>query len=60
MLVLQGLADKITGLAEEIRGKLTHNPALVRHGHEIFSGEAKRKKLLGLEVLIPLSHLETI
>ncbi|PPQ88186.1 hypothetical protein CVT25_005151 [Psilocybe cyanescens] len=44
-----GLIDKVTGLATEIKGKATHNPALVHHGHEIFTGEAKRKKILGTD-----------
>ncbi|KAH9475894.1 hypothetical protein JR316_0011455 [Psilocybe cubensis] len=44
-----GLVDRLTGLATEIKGKATHNPAMVHHGHEIFTGEAKRKKILGID-----------
>ncbi|KAF5310000.1 hypothetical protein D9619_010408 [Psilocybe cf. subviscida] len=39
------VADNIHGLAYEVWGKLTHNPDKIREGHEIFSGERKRKKL---------------
>ncbi|PPQ72205.1 hypothetical protein CVT24_002362 [Panaeolus cyanescens] len=40
-------ADVVTGVADELRGKMTHNPDLVHHGHELLSGEEKRKELLG-------------
>ncbi|KAF4610047.1 hypothetical protein D9613_010664 [Agrocybe pediades] len=49
-----GLGDKLIGLAEEIRGKLTGNRDLVRHGHDVFSGESKRRKLLGLDDADPV------
>ncbi|KAF8802503.1 hypothetical protein BYT27DRAFT_7172964 [Phlegmacium glaucopus] len=41
------LGDKIMGLKEEIAGKLTRNPEKVKHGHDILTGEEKRKKLTG-------------
>ncbi|KAG5637278.1 hypothetical protein H0H81_005172 [Sphagnurus paluster] len=38
------LGDKIKGFEEEIKGKLTRNPALVQHGKELISGELKAKE----------------
>ncbi|KDR78954.1 hypothetical protein GALMADRAFT_64291 [Galerina marginata CBS 339.88] len=46
------LEDKIQGLKEELKGKVTHKPDLVQHGREVMSGEEKRKKLTG-EVSTP-------
>ncbi|KAF8994042.1 hypothetical protein BDQ17DRAFT_1367434 [Cyathus striatus] len=40
------VGDKIVGVWEEVRGSVTHNPILVKHGQDMFSGELKRKKLL--------------
>jgi len=45
--VSQTIQEKITGLKEELKGKAKHNPELVKHGHEIRSGENKRKKITG-------------
>ncbi|KAF9044440.1 hypothetical protein BJ165DRAFT_1405256 [Panaeolus papilionaceus] len=39
--------DIVTGLADEVKGKITHDPILIQHGHELISGEEKRKELLG-------------
>jgi len=39
------LGERIGGLKEEIKGKVTRNPDLVREGREQRSGEAKRRKL---------------
>ncbi|KAF8956560.1 hypothetical protein BDZ97DRAFT_1756239 [Flammula alnicola] len=41
-----GIMDKLTGLVQEMTGKITHNPELVHRGHDLFTGEAKRKELL--------------
>ncbi|KAF9561989.1 hypothetical protein CPC08DRAFT_707032 [Agrocybe pediades] len=41
------LEDKIKGLKEELKGKVTHKPELVEHGRELISGEERRKKLTG-------------
>ncbi|KAG0697471.1 hypothetical protein DFH29DRAFT_946396 [Suillus ampliporus] len=39
-----GLGDKISGLQEEIKGKITKNPELVEHGREKRSGALKKKE----------------
>ncbi|KAF8901163.1 hypothetical protein CPB84DRAFT_1777889 [Gymnopilus junonius] len=41
------LIDRVVGLVDELKGKVTHNPDLVQHGHEIYTGEAKIKEILG-------------
>ncbi|TFK37099.1 hypothetical protein BDQ12DRAFT_713724 [Crucibulum laeve] len=41
------ISDRVTGIVEEVRGKITKNPELVRHGHAVFTGEEKRKHMLG-------------
>ncbi|KAJ4467110.1 hypothetical protein C8R41DRAFT_871485 [Lentinula lateritia] len=38
------LGDKLTGLKEELKGKVTKNPGLVEHGKEMKSGELKKKE----------------
>jgi hypothetical protein len=38
------LSDKITGLKEQIKGKITKNPRLVEQGHERKTGELKHKQ----------------
>jgi hypothetical protein len=43
------MVDKIAGLVEEIHGKVKHKPELVKEGHERRTGEAKRRKMLGLD-----------
>ncbi|KAJ6466848.1 hypothetical protein C8R45DRAFT_1079379 [Mycena sanguinolenta] len=40
-----GFSDKITGLKEQVKGKVTHNPALVETGHNRMTGELKQKEL---------------
>ncbi|KAJ6598445.1 hypothetical protein DFH09DRAFT_903476 [Mycena vulgaris] len=40
-----GFLDKVTGLKEEIKGKVTKNPELVTKGHDRFTGELKHKEL---------------
>ncbi|KAF9479820.1 hypothetical protein BDN70DRAFT_664111 [Pholiota conissans] len=42
-----GIVDKVEGLTEEIVGKVTHNPKLIHKGHELHTGELKRRELLG-------------
>ncbi|KAK0444246.1 uncharacterized protein EV420DRAFT_1648940 [Desarmillaria tabescens] len=37
-------ADKVTGLKEEVKGKITGNQGLVQEGHERRTGELKRKE----------------
>ncbi|RDB26660.1 hypothetical protein Hypma_005537 [Hypsizygus marmoreus] len=38
------IGDKVKGLEEEIKGKLTRNPALVEHGKERITGELKKRE----------------
>ncbi|KAJ7182733.1 hypothetical protein C8R43DRAFT_967931 [Mycena crocata] len=40
-----GIAEKITGLKEELKGKVTKNPELVAKGHDRVTGELKHKEL---------------
>ncbi|KAJ7678122.1 hypothetical protein DFH06DRAFT_901742, partial [Mycena polygramma] len=42
-----GLGDKITGLKEQVKGKISHNPDLVAQGHERVTGDLKKKELQG-------------
>ncbi|TFK37376.1 hypothetical protein BDQ12DRAFT_750814 [Crucibulum laeve] len=42
-----GFNDKVSGMMEEMKGKATHNPERVQHGHDVYSGAQKRKELLG-------------
>lgn len=37
--------DKVTGLKEEMKGKITKNPELVAKGHDRVTGELKHKRL---------------
>jgi uncharacterized protein YjbJ (UPF0337 family) len=37
--------EKITGLKEQVKGKVTHNPELVAKGHDRMTGELKHKEL---------------
>ncbi|KAJ7267401.1 hypothetical protein C8J57DRAFT_1469628 [Mycena rebaudengoi] len=39
-----GLSDKIVGLKEQVIGKLTKNPELATHGHDLKTGELKKKE----------------
>ena len=39
--------DKLTGLKEEVKGKVTRKPDLVQHGKELRTGELKRKQEQG-------------
>ncbi|KAG9107446.1 hypothetical protein FRC07_008630, partial [Ceratobasidium sp. 392] len=39
-----GFAAKVTGLKEQIKGKVTHNPDLVQQGHDRQTGELKAKQ----------------
>ncbi|KAJ4478613.1 hypothetical protein C8J55DRAFT_399473, partial [Lentinula edodes] len=38
------LTDKLSGLKEELKGKVTKNPGLVEHGKEMKTGELKRRE----------------
>ncbi|KAH7867945.1 uncharacterized protein C8R40DRAFT_1030619, partial [Lentinula edodes] len=38
------LTDKLSGLKEELKGKVTKNPGLVEHGKEMKTGEVKRRE----------------
>ncbi|KAJ7489350.1 hypothetical protein FB451DRAFT_1553185 [Mycena latifolia] len=40
-----GFLDKVTGLKEELKGKVTKNPELVAKGHDRLTGELKHKEL---------------
>jgi hypothetical protein len=37
--------EKITGLKETVKGKVTHNPELAAKGHDRMTGELKHKEL---------------
>ncbi|KAF8150725.1 hypothetical protein B0H34DRAFT_801654 [Crassisporium funariophilum] len=50
------LEDKIMGLKEELEGKITRNPERVHHGHDILSGEDRRKKLTGADEKNPFEN----
>lgn len=39
-----GLGDKLGGLQEEVKGKITKNPELVEHGREQRTGILKKKE----------------
>ncbi|KAF9451593.1 hypothetical protein P691DRAFT_616856, partial [Macrolepiota fuliginosa MF-IS2] len=41
--------DKVVGLTEELHGKIAHRPELVKEGRDKISGEAKRRKVLGMD-----------
>jgi len=41
------IGEKFSGLKEELKGKLKHDPELVKHGRILVSGEEKRKNLFG-------------
>ncbi|KIM40576.1 hypothetical protein M413DRAFT_446010 [Hebeloma cylindrosporum] len=41
------LEDKVVGVKEEVLGKITHKPERIQHGHEVLTGEERRKKLTG-------------
>ncbi|KAJ3912864.1 hypothetical protein F5877DRAFT_72040 [Lentinula edodes] len=38
------LTDKLSGLKEELKGKVTKNPQMVEHGKEMKTGEVKRRE----------------
>ncbi|KAJ7233859.1 hypothetical protein B0H12DRAFT_1143411 [Mycena haematopus] len=40
-----GFLDKITGIKEQVMGKVTHNPELANTGHDRMTGELKHKEL---------------
>ncbi|KAJ7319030.1 hypothetical protein DFH08DRAFT_891352 [Mycena albidolilacea] len=40
-----GFVEKITGLKETVKGKVTHNPELAAKGHDRMTGELKHKEL---------------
>ncbi|KAJ7768273.1 hypothetical protein B0H16DRAFT_1519218 [Mycena metata] len=40
-----GFLDKVTGLKEEMKGKVTRNPDLAAKGHDRMTGELKKKEL---------------
>ena len=42
---LQSTGDKLEGLKEEMKGKVLHKPDLVQHGHDLRTGELKRKQM---------------
>ncbi|KAF9048559.1 hypothetical protein BJ165DRAFT_1526003 [Panaeolus papilionaceus] len=52
------LEEKVAGLKEELLGKVTHNKERVHHGHEIRTGEEKRKKMTGEDEPNPFSGAE--
>ncbi|EIW75715.1 hypothetical protein CONPUDRAFT_65499, partial [Coniophora puteana RWD-64-598 SS2] len=38
------LGDKMTGLQEEIKGKVLRKPDVAQHGHDLRTGELKRRQ----------------
>ncbi|KAH9481710.1 hypothetical protein JR316_0006237 [Psilocybe cubensis] len=52
------LGDKIQGLKEELKGKVTRNPDLVQHGKDVKSGEERRKDLLGEDEHNPFDNVK--
>ncbi|KAJ7901580.1 hypothetical protein B0H13DRAFT_2027590 [Mycena leptocephala] len=40
-----GFLDKVTGLKEQVKGKVSHNPELAARGHDHMTGELKHKEL---------------
>jgi len=40
-----GFLDKITGVKDQVKGKVTHNPELAAKGHDRMTGELKHKEL---------------
>ncbi|KAJ7841053.1 hypothetical protein B0H14DRAFT_3694880 [Mycena olivaceomarginata] len=42
---MQGFAEKITGIKEQVKGKVTHNPDLVAKSHDRMTRELKHKDL---------------
>ncbi|PPQ69184.1 hypothetical protein CVT24_000032 [Panaeolus cyanescens] len=52
------LEEKVVGLKEELLGKVTHNKERIRHGHEVRSGEEKRKKMSGEDEPNPFAGAE--
>lgn len=50
---MQTAYDKLEGLKEEIKGKVTRNPDKVQHGKEMRTGELKRKQHEQDDVSLP-------
>ncbi|EJF67162.1 hypothetical protein DICSQDRAFT_47591 [Dichomitus squalens LYAD-421 SS1] len=40
-----GTSDKLQGFQEEVKGKVLRKPDLVQHGHEMRTGQLKKKQL---------------
>ena len=51
----QSTGDKLTGMKEEVKGKIFHKPELVEHGHELRTGALKQKQMQE-----DVSHVSTI
>ncbi len=47
ILLEKTLEEKAVGLKEELKGKIKHDSDLVKHGRDLRSGEAKRRKMRG-------------
>ena len=51
------------GLKEELIGKVTRNPERVRHGHEVLTGEERRRRLTGtvciLKQCVSITHRDS-
>ncbi|KJA19496.1 hypothetical protein HYPSUDRAFT_217604 [Hypholoma sublateritium FD-334 SS-4] len=52
------LEDKISGIKDELKGKLTRNPDLVAHGRDVASGEARRRALAGEDEPNPFESVD--
>ncbi|KAF5327531.1 hypothetical protein D9619_004368 [Psilocybe cf. subviscida] len=52
------LEDKMMGIKEEIKGKLTRNSERVEHGREIKSGKEREKKLTGEDEPNPFANAD--
>ena len=44
-LIAQGTGDKLKGYEEELKGKILRKPDIAQHGHDLRTGELKRKQL---------------
>jgi len=42
---VQPISEKIGGLTQEIKGKIKHDPELIKHGRDQRTGELKRKEM---------------
>jgi hypothetical protein len=51
---VKSISDKISGLKQEIEGKMKHDPNLVEHGRDKRTGLLKLKELRAVNIFSPL------